>query len=85
MFITTERGARVLTVGGFKFHKHRVNGPRIRWYCGTHNTKGCRANVHTLDDQIIKCHNIHTHQATWFLMASGGNQMIDWNGKMELI
>ncbi|CAH2227100.1 jg26712 [Pararge aegeria aegeria] len=64
-FATTRRGARILIVHGYKFHKHRLSGFKVRWYCGTHHNRGCKAAISTIGNEIIKYNNNHNHEATW--------------------
>lgn len=34
---------------GFKY----VPGAKVRWRCSTHERFGCRAKVHTIDNEIV--------------------------------
>lgn len=52
----------MLSLGGFTYYAKAVTGPKIIWVCSTHNSKGCRARVHTLDDEVIIVKNFHVHE-----------------------
>ncbi|KAG7309895.1 hypothetical protein JYU34_004409 [Plutella xylostella] len=57
----TKRNRPRLVVSGFSFFKKRAGVMRDHWECSTHHSKGCRAYVCTVNDEIIKMHNQHTH------------------------
>ncbi|CAF4819799.1 unnamed protein product [Pieris macdunnoughi] len=61
VFSITKRGAEMISYQGYKFLRQRKQGYKTRWLCGTHNNKGCRANIYTLGRTIIKGINIHNH------------------------
>ncbi|KAI5646825.1 FLYWCH zinc finger domain-containing protein [Phthorimaea operculella] len=60
-YITSRSGKTLLLVGGYTFCAQRHNGVRIRWSCSTHNGKQCRANIHTVHEEIVRIHNVHNH------------------------
>ncbi|KAI5646837.1 FLYWCH zinc finger domain-containing protein [Phthorimaea operculella] len=60
-FVTSQRGKRLLKVGPHRFCIQSRSGIKVRWVCSTHNHRGCRAVVHTIDDEIIRINNIHNH------------------------
>lgn len=60
-FVRSLRGNPLILLQGFKFYKYRTIGLKSRWQCSTHNSKGCTAFVHTIDDEIIKVKNDHNH------------------------
>lgn len=47
--------------GDYRFTKDVSWGMKTRWKCSTHNTKQCRANIHTVDDEVVRINNIHNH------------------------
>lgn len=62
VFIRGSRGARIISIGGFKFLKQATYGIKTRWYCRCQRN-GCKAVIYTIEDQIIKCNNNHNHDA----------------------
>ncbi|KAI5646790.1 FLYWCH zinc finger domain-containing protein [Phthorimaea operculella] len=60
-YIKSRSGKTLLLVGDYTFCAQRHNGVRIRWSCSTHNSKQCRANIHTVHEEIVKIHNVHNH------------------------
>lgn len=57
------RGARHLTIAGYKFRPHpnyRI-GQKTRWVCLTQQRTGCRAVAYTIDDEVISIKNDHLH------------------------
>ncbi|KPJ13092.1 FLYWCH-type zinc finger-containing protein 1 [Papilio machaon] len=62
VFSTTSKGARMILWSGYKFLRQRVNDGKTRWWCGTHNKKGCKAVIFTVEDEvIIKGNPQHNH------------------------
>ncbi|KAI5646777.1 FLYWCH zinc finger domain-containing protein [Phthorimaea operculella] len=59
---TIHNGVYVKLVDGFTFRKHRSSGVKSRWLCSTHNNRGCKALLHTIDGVIVKIRNEHNHQ-----------------------
>ncbi|KOB70602.1 Modifier of mdg4 [Operophtera brumata] len=60
---TSKRGRPIIKIEGRRFFKKRVLGLKAHWKCSSHHHLGCRAVLHTLDDNmtIIKCYNVHNH------------------------
>lgn len=59
----TPRGAQVIYLGGYKYHKHQTTGNKIRWHCATHQKKRCKASIMTDSSlkQILKFNHEHNH------------------------
>ncbi|KAI8421102.1 hypothetical protein MSG28_008205, partial [Choristoneura fumiferana] len=36
---------------------------KTRWYCTTHHSRGCRASLYTIEDQIVSCKTEHNHES----------------------
>ncbi|CAH2040267.1 unnamed protein product, partial [Iphiclides podalirius] len=65
VFMRTARGALSILMDGYKFIRHRQSSGKTRWFCGTHQSKGCRAVVYTtLDNVVVKVLNEHNHRRT---------------------
>lgn len=60
-FTYSPKGARMIVVEGFKFVRHYDTGEKTRWYCATHRSKGCRAALFTIGEEIVKINNSHVH------------------------
>uniref|UniRef100_A0A2H1VGL7 SFRICE_004206 n=1 Tax=Spodoptera frugiperda TaxID=7108 RepID=A0A2H1VGL7_SPOFR len=58
-FTYSPKGARMIVVEGFKFVRHYDTGEKTRWYCATHRSKGCRAALFTIGEEIVKINNLH--------------------------
>ncbi|KOA95832.1 Modifier of mdg4 [Operophtera brumata] len=61
-FIHSAQKQPMIFLAGYRFCKHQVTGVKTHWRCSTHKNHGCKAKIHTLEDNsIIKCYNIHNH------------------------
>lgn len=60
-FITSARGKRLILLDGYKFYRKGSVGAKSRWLCSTHNSKGCNAILHTVDDEVVLIKNYHNH------------------------
>ncbi|VVC90622.1 unnamed protein product, partial [Leptidea sinapis] len=56
------RGALMIVLQGYKFLRQCGTGQKTRWWCGTHNNRGCRAVIHTIGSAVVKSdvHNVRT-------------------------
>ncbi|KAI5646711.1 FLYWCH zinc finger domain-containing protein [Phthorimaea operculella] len=62
IFTTSRRGKPALLIGEHSFFKYtRMQGPKTLWVCNKASSKKCRATVTTIDQDIIKLRNVHTH------------------------
>ncbi|VVC90642.1 unnamed protein product [Leptidea sinapis] len=60
-FCKSRFGMPVIVVGKFRFNRNnRSHGPRALWTC-SRVSNGCRANIITIDDVIVKEKSIHNH------------------------
>lgn len=61
LFLTNAKGSKILMIDG---HRYRRNGTgdtfKIRWRCTSHAKYGCKAVVHTINDEIVYYMNVHT-------------------------
>ncbi|XP_045496213.1 protein tramtrack, beta isoform isoform X21 [Colias croceus] len=68
-FIESRRGNRLILLNGYKYSTKRqimVGGVDKRcWHCSTHNARGCRALLHTLDDELYKVRGSHNHDPVY--------------------
>lgn len=62
---TSQRGAPILIVDGYRYSRHRVRGPKTRWYCSSHHKKGCKAALHTIGGEIVKKYECHNHSTMY--------------------
>lgn len=44
----------------YYFWKHIAIGSKVRWFCSQHRF-GCKANLYTLENELIKYNGIHNH------------------------
>ncbi|CAF4819782.1 unnamed protein product [Pieris macdunnoughi] len=83
VFTTSERGARMIFFQGYKFLRQCESGQKTRWWCGTHNSRGCRANIHTIGASIVKFKNVHNHPphfAPTVIETERGSKMLLYKG-----
>lgn len=60
-YVKSSQGNTHLCVEGYTFCAKRTIGLKMTWVCSSHNNKGCRAMVVTIDNEIIKLNNNHNH------------------------
>ncbi|KAI8421119.1 hypothetical protein MSG28_008212 [Choristoneura fumiferana] len=53
VFTTGSRGARIISISGFKFFRQAAYGMKTRWFC-SEQRHGCKAVVYTVEDEIVK-------------------------------
>ncbi|GBP31420.1 hypothetical protein EVAR_17909_1 [Eumeta japonica] len=60
-FITSSRGGRQLRFNDyrFRFDKMSDRNNKIRWRCLSHSSKGCKAYVYTVDDEVVSVNDEH--------------------------
>ncbi|KOB72182.1 Uncharacterized protein OBRU01_07788 [Operophtera brumata] len=65
VFTMSLRGKPIIRILGYRFRKYQLRGHKTHWRCSTHQPQGCRAVIHTIQDncrtRITKCHNVHNH------------------------
>ncbi|XP_028174328.1 uncharacterized protein LOC114362941 [Ostrinia furnacalis] len=73
----SSRGALMISLDGFKFLKHTVSkgGLKTRWWCGTHNHRGCRAVVYTVADKAYPNQTFLSDRPTFFTSKIGARLM----------
>ncbi|CAK1543874.1 unnamed protein product [Leptosia nina] len=76
VFTTSARGARMISFQGYKFLRQCESGQKTRWWCGTHNNRGCRANIHTIGSSIVRFKNVHNHPPTVGVTPNYGNNYV---------
>lgn len=58
----SKRGKPIILAGNYQFSQHTVaRSGRIRWRC-MREFSGCKANIITYNDIVIKCNKVHNHQ-----------------------
>lgn len=60
IFTKSKRGANIILLNGYKFHKHYQSGEKTRWQCGTHKCKAYIMSC-TKTNEIIIIQNKHIH------------------------
>ncbi|CAD0200266.1 unnamed protein product [Chrysodeixis includens] len=55
------KDGRFVLYEGYKFHRHRVTGLKIRWKCTRQAGKGCKACILTFDNEVIRTNLNHNH------------------------
>uniref|UniRef100_A0A2H1WBA8 SFRICE_036326 n=1 Tax=Spodoptera frugiperda TaxID=7108 RepID=A0A2H1WBA8_SPOFR len=66
VYCTSKKGRHLITVGGYRFSRHRSTGLKTRWHCSTDQPKGCKAELYTVDNTIVKINNNHNHHPKYF-------------------
>ncbi|GBP73788.1 hypothetical protein EVAR_42960_1 [Eumeta japonica] len=59
----SRQGNAIILLGDYRFKKrskHMNQRKEMHWVCNQCD-KGCRARLTTLDDAIIRIHNVHQH------------------------
>lgn len=60
-FVISNRGTPVIVLDCYRFNKWSGSkGPKIRWTCNK-KQQGCRASITTIDNEVIRINNFHTH------------------------
>ncbi|KOB62728.1 Uncharacterized protein OBRU01_25032, partial [Operophtera brumata] len=60
-FTISRFGKPVLLLGGYRYNqKMQCSGHKARWICSKY--PGCKANVHTYKNQVIRMNNCHNHE-----------------------
>lgn len=62
-FVESRRGRQLIQLGRYTFGMQRLSSCRAktRWMCSTHNSRGCKAVIHTVDEEIVFVKNNHNH------------------------
>lgn len=60
-FVLSRFGKKLIKIGDYTFYLLRVIGPKTHWRCSTHSSKGCKAAISTIEEQIISIKNVHNH------------------------
>lgn len=55
------RGKSLLSIDGYTFYAHRTRASKTQWLCSTNYTRGCRARIITVENEIVKYNNSHNH------------------------
>ncbi|PZC77008.1 hypothetical protein B5X24_HaOG203959 [Helicoverpa armigera] len=76
-YITSRAGNTMILKNGYKYSLQLRNRERCRWYCSSHHHKGCRANIHTIYDEIIMINEVHNFE---YITSKAGRQLILKNG-----
>lgn len=66
-FIESQRGHKLILLSGYKYYvkKCKILGNNItkkRWACSTHVARGCKAFIHTIEDEIVSLNTDHNHE-----------------------
>ncbi|CAH2040279.1 unnamed protein product, partial [Iphiclides podalirius] len=65
VFINSRRGNPLILLSGYTYSVKAIKklGANVkrRWHCSTHNARGCRANLCTIDGEIIMMKTNHNH------------------------
>lgn len=61
VYTLSQKGKPQIRIGEYTFFIHFTRKMKTRWACSTHQTKGCKANIYTMDDKILKINNSHNH------------------------
>ncbi|KAG7309884.1 hypothetical protein JYU34_004398 [Plutella xylostella] len=75
-FILSSRGKKQIILGSYKYGIHRTNGSRTRWWCTTHNNKGCKASLMTIDNEIVKINDSVAVARPKFVTSSRGRKQM---------
>ncbi|GBP31402.1 hypothetical protein EVAR_17890_1 [Eumeta japonica] len=59
--IMSERGTQQIHLNGYSYSRRKRGCTVGRWYCTSHHSKGCRAFVRTVEDEIVCVRDQHTH------------------------
>ncbi|CAF4819841.1 unnamed protein product [Pieris macdunnoughi] len=62
ILILGSKGKEQLFIGGYKFYKRVESKNKVRWCC---TRRSCRAAVYSVEGQIVKVSNAHSHKPTY--------------------
>ena len=62
----SKRGKTLIKLGGYTYNSTAptVKKGDVRWRCSTHYTKGCKAYLITVGDEIVQFDETHEHNNT---------------------
>nr|XP_049693201.1 protein tramtrack, beta isoform isoform X38 [Helicoverpa armigera] len=61
IFLTNNKGSRILLIGPYRYRRNGTGvSSKIRWRCTSHAKYGCKAVVHTVNDEIVYFFDFHT-------------------------
>ncbi|KPJ04926.1 hypothetical protein RR46_00739 [Papilio xuthus] len=65
----------MVKVAGYTYYYVTTVGPKTRWRCSTHSSRGCSAHLYTINDTLFA-----TKDEIEFLLSKKGNTMIRYRG-----
>ncbi|XP_047025882.1 general transcriptional corepressor trfA-like isoform X3 [Helicoverpa zea] len=63
LILRTKSGKQMLVVKGNKYFNERERGWKIEWRCSKRCTLGCKANIVTVRDKIVRRNEYHNHSS----------------------
>ncbi|KPJ13090.1 hypothetical protein RR48_05199 [Papilio machaon] len=48
-------------MAGYTYYYVTTVGPKTRWRCSTHSSRGCSAHLYTINDTLFSTKGSHTH------------------------
>ena len=62
VFVLSKKGKQMIKLNGYTYSSTPGVTKRKRWKCSTHQSRGCLASVHTVNDHIVLVKDTHTHE-----------------------
>ncbi|KPJ13086.1 hypothetical protein RR48_05195 [Papilio machaon] len=67
MFVTSLKGKKLVVLDGYTYSlSKKTEGGKKRWRCSTHHSKGCKANLYTIEDAIVLYDAVHNHHQSQY-------------------
>lgn len=60
-FVLSKKGKRMIKLNGYTYSSTPGVTLRKRWKCSTHQSRGCHASIHTVEDNIVLINETHNH------------------------
>ncbi|XP_050349145.1 protein tramtrack, beta isoform isoform X37 [Nymphalis io] len=61
-YASSKQGGLVIQIGTHRFYQHRMNKDlQAQWLCTKRRLSSCKASLTTVNNEIIKGHNEHSH------------------------
>ncbi|KAH9631449.1 hypothetical protein HF086_014294 [Spodoptera exigua] len=60
-FLNNTKGSRIMVINGNRYRRNGAGvSSKVRWRCTSHAKYGCKAVVHTINDEIVYFWDYHT-------------------------
>lgn len=60
-FVKSSHGTRLLKFRRYTYGLQYQTGAKSRWHCSSHHSKGCKAGIWMIGNELVKTVNEHLH------------------------